>query len=98
MIELCQRSSEILGVVDALWHGGIRNIHGFGVKVKGALLFGHMLQSADSMAWSYHARRRPAMPGHTHSNCANCIVYAEKWAQEKFGAPRSRPEQLELFA
>ena len=40
---------------------------------------GHALASADSLAWSYDARRRPPLPGHTHKNCANCQPYALTW-------------------
>ncbi len=38
-----------------------------------------MLESADSMAWSYDARRAPALAGCTHRNCANCLEYALRW-------------------
>jgi hypothetical protein len=32
------------------------------------------------MAWSYRARRSPALPGCTgHRNCANCLRYALAW-------------------
>lgn len=54
-------------------------LHCFGVKIAGLHLLAPYIDSADSMAWSYHARRRPAMPGHTHKNCANCLDFAEAW-------------------
>jgi hypothetical protein len=56
------------------------NLHGFGVKLAGLRKFVKYLSSADSMAWSYEARRRPPLPGcTTHKNCANCWYYADGW-------------------
>lgn len=57
---------------------GIR-LHGFGVKVTGLRRYADAIASADSMAWSYHARMRPPMLGHSHKNCANCLPYALRW-------------------
>ena len=54
-------------------------LHGFGVKTTGLLRFGNRLVSADSLAWSYNARRHPPLPGHRHKSCANCAVWAERW-------------------
>jgi hypothetical protein len=49
-------------------------------KTGGLHLYGHRLASADSMAWSYAARREPPLPGCTgHKNCANCLRYAGRW-------------------
>lgn len=58
---------------------GIR-VHAFGVKSDGLKLFGDVIASADSMAWSYVARKRPIrMAGHTHVNCGNCYEWALTW-------------------
>jgi hypothetical protein len=38
-------------------------LHGFGVKTRGLAGYADGLASADSMAWSYAARRRPPLPG-----------------------------------
>lgn len=58
---------------------GIKS-HGFGVKVTGLREYGHLLVSADSMAWSYAARYQPALPGcRGHKNCANCRRFAIRW-------------------
>jgi len=54
-------------------------LHGFGVKVTGLLQFGHRLTSADSLAWSYNARKHPPIDGHTHGSCANCLTWASRW-------------------
>ena len=40
-------------------------------------------READSLAWSYHARREPPLPGcNTHKNCANCVRFALAWREE----------------
>ena len=55
-------------------------LHGFGVKLDGLRLYGEHLASADSMAWSFNARRAAPLPGcTTHKNCANCLIYALQW-------------------
>ncbi len=69
-------------------------VHGFGVKGGGVAYLGD-LASADSLAWSYEARRlqRPAFLDHDkpgpgrrkgHKNCANCHVYALDWRARLF--------------
>jgi hypothetical protein len=60
---------------------GIRRLHGFGFKTLGLLAHGHLLTSADSLAWSFDARRRrQPLPGCAgHKNCANCLRYALSW-------------------
>ena len=61
----------------------VPKIHGFGVKTSGLRLYGKHLHSADSLAWSFNARRRPVrLPGHTHINCANCLEYALRWREQ----------------
>ena len=86
---VCRRQStaEIAVIVTALAGLGLR-LHGFGVKTGGLHLYGHLLASADSMAWSYAARRAPALPGCTgHRNCANCLTYATAWRARILAAP-----------
>lgn len=75
-----QSTAEGAAIVTAMAARGYR-LHGFGIKTLGLRRIGHLLASADSAAWSSHARRRPAMPGHTHKNCANCLPYALQWRQ-----------------
>jgi hypothetical protein len=60
-------------------------LHGFGVKITGLELYGHQLASSDSLAWSFSARRQPPLPGCTHKNCANCLVYAGRWRHRLLG-------------
>ncbi|MFJ8921011.1 hypothetical protein ACIREK_16245 [Streptomyces sp. NPDC102415] len=73
-----QSTNQGAAIVTAMAAHGLR-LHGFGFKTLGLAKVGHLLASADSAAWSYHARMRPPMPGHTHKNCANCFDYAMRW-------------------
>lgn len=58
-------------------------LHGFGVKKRGLERYGHLLTSADSMAWSFRARRSPRLRGCTHRGpCANCQRFAFRWRAE----------------
>lgn len=61
-------------------HGHRLRLHGFGLKVQGLTKAAGALVSADSMAWSFDARRRPVWCGSTtHKNCANCLPFALHW-------------------
>ena len=96
---VCRRQStaEIAVIVTELARRGLR-LHGFGVKTGGLHLYGHRLTSADSMAWSYAARRAPALPGCTgHKNCANCLTYATRWRAGVLGRYTARGHQGSLF-
>jgi hypothetical protein len=56
-------------------------LHGFGLKslaLKSPNIR-NALASADSLAWSYQARRRAPLPGCKHKSCANCLRFALKW-------------------
>lgn len=68
-------------ILTALHSVGVTRLHGFGFKTLGLLAHGHLLTSADSLAWSYAARRRPPLPEcqGRHANCANCSRYALAW-------------------
>ena len=95
---VCRRQStgEIAVIVTALARTGIR-LHGFGVKTGGLHLYGHHLASADSMAWSYAARRLPPLPGCTgHKNCANCLAYATRWRARVLATYAARGHQAAL--
>jgi hypothetical protein len=82
-----QHTSEIQHIMWTLARLGI-SLHGFGVKAPGLALYAGALASADSLAWSYDARREPGVggkrgqrmfPGHSHKSCANCLEYALAW-------------------
>lgn len=81
---------------------GVR-LHGFGFKKTGLRACHDALASADSMAWSFHARREPPRPEcrGRHINCANCLPFALEWREElldSLGGDRSaRGAQLELL-
>ena len=75
-------------------------LHGFGIKTGGLLRSGHRLTSADSMAWSYNARRNPPMAGCTHQSCANCLRWADRWRHAtltKLAAVEAAGRQGDLF-
>jgi hypothetical protein len=92
---VCRRqgTAEIHEIITALHRRGITRLHGLGVKKLGLARYGHLLASADSLAWSEDARRlghpMPGCPGHRpgcpprchahHQNCANCLRYAAWW-------------------
>jgi hypothetical protein len=96
---VCRRQStaEIAVIVSTLAGRGLR-LHGFGVKTGGLHLYGHRPASADSMAWSYAARREPRLPGCTgHKNCANCLRSATSWRAGMLGRLAARGRQDALF-
>lgn len=80
---VCRRQAdeEIHAVISAIRGLGISRIHAFGVKTLGLGLYGHLLSSVDSCAWSMNARwRGTPLPGCTgHSTCSNCQIYAMAW-------------------
>ncbi|NXY98748.1 hypothetical protein HYE82_31095 [Streptomyces sp. BR123] len=84
---VCRRQStrEGITIVTTLASYGLR-LHGFGFKTLGLAKVGHLMASADSLAWSSHARHRPPLPDHTHKNCANCLPYALAWRDRVLNA------------
>ena len=76
---------------------GLR-LHGFGFKATGLRAAGDALASADSLAWSYNARREPALPEcrGKHKNCANCPLWALSWREDLL-ASLDRGRQLSLM-
>ena len=97
---VCRRQSttDVGPILADLHRVGVSRLHGFGFKILGLARHGHLLTSADSMAWSAQARRQPALPGCTsHINCANCPRYALQWRRRVL-AVASRPlRQPALF-
>jgi hypothetical protein len=80
---VCRRQATIQTelIITGVRAHGIHRLHGFGVKIQGLIRCGHLLTSADSMAWSFAARHQPPLPGceTRHRNCANCHRYAARW-------------------
>jgi hypothetical protein len=95
---VCRRdaSAQILSVLGWLGESGITRLHGFGVKNVSVSLGAHRLASADSMAWSYAARRagRPLVPGHVHSHCGNCLETALVWRERALSRLRSNVDAI----
>lgn len=90
-----QATAEIGSLVRELSEEGLA-LHGFGVKSDGLRLYGHLLATADSLAWSFHARRdahhrrQRGLPasrlGCRHGRdgqgaCNNCPRYALAWRE-----------------
>lgn len=86
------------------WHG--LRLHGFGFKTHGLLAALHDLASADSLAWSYHARRSGILlPGHNlpgpgrprgHQKCSCCYEFAMLWRAELLRKTGAQSQQLVL--
>lgn len=89
---ICRRQAtdEIRDVIAGLAATGLR-LHGFGVKTSGLAKYAHMLYSADSLAWSFRARK-----AHRHGEgalgvgcvhaergtaCNNCFMWAHQWRE-----------------
>jgi hypothetical protein len=90
-----QASGEISQITTTLAALGVR-LHGFGVKHRGLAGYADSLHSADSLAWSYAARRRPPLAGcTTHRNCASCPRYVLAWRQ-RLTTGLDGPRQLRL--
>lgn len=96
---ICKRqaSTKAARIIRAIALQRVR-IHAFGVKADGIRLFGDYIESADSMAWSFVARRRPIlMDGCVgHINCANCLRWALEWRHTRIAPTAAQPCQLDL--
>jgi hypothetical protein len=83
---VCRRQDThaIARVVGSLAARGLR-LHGFGMKSRGVARVGHLLTSADSLAWSsrarneWHHERRRLCGGEHRGGCANCLPWALQW-------------------
>lgn len=101
---VCRRQGTVEAhrIIRALRAHGIRNLHGFGVKKDGLLRYGHLLASADSLAWSDHARRKGyPICGEVHprdaATCANCLPWALVWRERLLTRLACRPRQTDLI-
>ena len=97
---VCRRqgTGQAGGILRALHTAGITRLHGFGFKVLGLAEHGHLLTSADSMAWSMDARRKPPLPDcRGHRNCANCPRYAQRWRTGVLATAATHRGQPTLF-
>ena len=81
-----QNTDEIERIVSCFHAKGLR-LHGFGVKIGGLARYGEMLESADSLAWSFNARYSKShcsvhRENPTTKNCANCLTFALEWREK----------------
>lgn len=84
---ICRRQQTLRAVhiVRGLHDAGLR-LHGFGFKVTGLRACGEYLASADSLAWSFHARREGKQRECTHATCVNCARFALEWRSDLLGS------------
>jgi hypothetical protein len=94
-----QNTTEAGHILSALHGRGLTRLHGFGFKTLGLARHGHLLTSADSLAWSLHASYRPALPGcqNRHRTCANCPRYALAWRAQLLANLAGAHHQPALF-
>jgi hypothetical protein len=71
---VCRRqgTTGIAALLDTLSQAGLR-LHCFGMKVSGLRRAAGSVVSADSLAWSFAARKGLSLPGCRHSRCNNCL-------------------------
>ena len=81
---VCRRQQTDMAedLIRELSGAGIR-LHGFGFKLAGLRRTAASLASADSLAWSFQARkrRRPLAGCQHEGSCANCLRYALWWRE-----------------
>jgi hypothetical protein len=94
-----QNTASATNIIAVLAAEGLK-LHGFGFKATGLKAVGEKLVSADSLAWSYQARRNPPLfeCRGRHKNCANCPRYALEWRQELLDGVEREGRQLPLAA
>ncbi len=77
-----QHTEEAATIIRKVASLGI-SLHGFGLKEQALRKVARVVKSADSMSWSFVARRRPIrMEGHKHKTCANCLPFALSWRKQ----------------
>jgi hypothetical protein len=81
---ICRRQGthEAERIMRGLSAQGLR-CHAFGAKVTGLRRYADAIASADSLAWSFRARKIGRLPGCVHAHhCANCPRWALLWRAE----------------
>lgn len=79
-----QASDEVVEFAEEMSKYGLR-LHGFGFKIEGLKKAQNFFVSADSMAWSYGARRSEEYEGHCpegKNSCSNCLHEALDWRRK----------------
>lgn len=78
-----QDSANVAWLFERLHRDGLGNLHAFGAKTSGLERWGYAVASADSMAWSFVARRENVKVCEAkHARCTNCLVWAEQWYRQ----------------
>lgn len=94
---VCRRQQTQGGreVVQLFSRAGVR-LHAFGMKQTGLRECAYMLESSDSLAWSYAARRaaKPFLATCKHRACANCMDYALDWRTRLLASIRVQQPDL----
>lgn len=75
-----QATDEIAQIVATLNGLGLK-LHGFGIKTTGLQRYGWLLDSADSLAWSFRGRNIYPCPHTGTTNCAHCLPHALAWRE-----------------
>lgn len=81
---VCRRQNALgaAELVASIAATGVR-LHGFGFKTLGLARCKSAMVSADSLAWSFRARKLPPMAGCVgHVHCNNCQRFALQWRRE----------------
>lgn len=80
---ICRRQQTMRAALLLNWiarETGLR-LHGFGLKTQGLAFAADALASADSLAWSFNARRNRPLPECQHARCSSCLRYALEWRE-----------------
>jgi hypothetical protein len=89
---VCRRSAddEISAIIASLYP---LRLHGFGMKSAAFVRNADRLVSADSLAWTWKARRGIGLPecNGKHKCCKNCYPFAVKW-RDSFLAKANQPQ------
>lgn len=95
---VCRRqgTKEAEQIINELSLLGIK-LHGFGFKFGGLIKCSDLLVSADSLAWSYNARRNNPLPGCKHLKCASCPKWATRWRKRLMQKIDESKKELTLF-
>ena len=94
---ICRRqgTQEAEKIVRLFRSMGLR-IHVFGAKITGLARYSDAVQSADSLAWSFNARKRGPLETCKHPKCNNCALWALRWLNNLTHriSEKSLPQQL----
>lgn len=97
---ICRRQATLrAGTVLACLQDTKARLHAFGFKLRGLPASQEYIISADSLAWSFAARRKPPLPECVgdHDHCGNCIRAGLRWwhrvMTEVLGKDVPRPKE-----